>query len=448
MDDFTVINSRRYLIGLTWPIFVELVLQMLVSNVDQMMVARTSSTAVAAIGNANIITNLLLISFSVISTAATILITQYLGAGSTQRVSQTYTVALLMNFALSLVICVALTGFSQQIFSLMGVPAELMPESCDYLQIIGLGMPLQAIHLTFVAFFRAHGLTRQTMVISLAMNLLNIVGNFILINGLGPVPMLGVAGAAISSVLSRLVGMGIVIWLFHRHVGQAFLLSNLRPFPWDHLKRLLKIGIPSGGESVSYNLTQIVIQTMCNTLPIFVITARAYCNMFAMLSYIYANAIAQATQIVVGYLMGARRTEETDRRVNATLRGAMLVSFSISLLLFLFCRPLFGLFTQGPQVLDTCKLIMGIEIILELGRAANICLFGALRTAGDLKFPLCLNVCTVWTVAVGGGWLLGIHFGLGLPGLWAAMAFDECFRGVVSFFRWRSGKWRQKHLID
>ena len=276
---------------------------------------------------------------------------------------------------------------------------------------------ITSIHLTFVAFFRAHGLTRQTMVISLVMNLLNIGGNFILINGLGPIPVLGVAGAAISSVLSRLIGMGFVILLFHRHIGRAFLLSNLRPFPWDHLKRLLKIGIPSGGESVSYNLTQIVIQTMCNTMPIFVITARAYCNMFAMLSYIYANAIAQATQIVVGYLMGARRIEDTDRRVNATLRGAMLVSFVISLLLFLLCEPLFGLFTSDPQVLATCKTIMGIEIILELGRAANICLFGALRTAGDLKFPLCLNVCTVWTVAVGGGWLLGIHFGLGLTGV-------------------------------
>ena len=95
------VNSRGYLFQLTWPIFVELVLQMLVSNVDQMMVARTSPTAVAAIGNANVITNLLLISFSVICMAATILITQYIGAGSTERVAQTYTVSLVVNSRLS-----------------------------------------------------------------------------------------------------------------------------------------------------------------------------------------------------------------------------------------------------------------------------------------------------------------------------------------------------------
>lgn len=100
---------------------------MLVSNVDQMMVARTSPTAVAAIGNANVITNLLLISFSVICMAATILITQYIGAGSTERVAQTYTVSLVVNVTLSLVIFVALTFFSTQIYGLMGVPAELSP---------------------------------------------------------------------------------------------------------------------------------------------------------------------------------------------------------------------------------------------------------------------------------------------------------------------------------
>ncbi|WP_243126805.1 MATE family efflux transporter [Anaerotruncus sp. 1XD42-93] len=448
MDDFQKINSRRYLVGLTWPIFVELVLQMLVSNVDQIMVAKTSETAVAAIGNANVITTLLVISFSVICMAATILVTQYIGAGSTGRVAQTYTVSLLVNFLFSLAIGFGLAVFPRQIFGLMGVPEQLMQEACAYLRIIGLGMPLQAIHLTFVAFFRANGLTRQTMFISIVINFINIGGNLILINGFGPIPALGIVGAAVSSDLSRLAGVFLILDLFRRHIHTPLSLRHLRPFPFDHLKRLLKIGIPSGGESVSYNLTQIVIQTVCNSLPVYVITSRVYCNMFAMLSYIYASAIAQATQIIVGYLMGARRIEETDKRVNATLWGAMGVSFVISLSLYLFCRPLFGLFTNDPQVLDMCKTIMGIEIFLELGRAANIVLFRSLQTAGDIRFPICLNVTTVWVVAAGGGYLLGVVLGWGLPGVWIAMASDEIFRGVVSFFRWKSGKWRSKHLID
>lgn len=447
MQNIERINTRRYLLGLTWPIFVELVLQMLVSNVDQLMAAKTSSTAVAAIGNANVITNLLLISFSVISMAATILITQYIGAGSTQRVAQTYTVSLLMNFLLSLAICSCMVGFAKQLFGLLSVPQELMKESVGYLRIIGLGMPLQAVYLTFVAFFRANGMTRQTMFISIIVNMLNILGNFFLINGFGPIPILGVAGAAVSSDISRLAGVGIIILMFRKFIAVPITIKHLRPFPFDQLKILLKIGLPSGGESISYNMTQLFIQAMCNTMPIFVITSRAYCNMFAMLSYIFTSAIAQATQIVVGYLMGARCTEETDKRVNSTLWVSMTVSFVISVLLYLSCRPLFGLFTNDPQVLEMCKTIMLIEIVLEQGRAANIVLFRALQTAGDIRFPICLNVITVWTVAVGGGFLLSTVLGWGLPGIWIAMSIDEGFRGIVSFLRWRSGKWRSKHLI-
>lgn len=448
MDEIEKVNSRSYLIGLTWPIFIELVLQMLVSNVDQIMVAKTSDTAVAAIGNANVITNLLLISFSVISMAATILITQYIGSGSREKVALTYTVSMVSNVVFGLFISALLLFGSPAIFRLMRLPAEVMPESVLYLRIIGGGMVLQAVYLTYVSFLRSNALTRQSMVISIVINLVNIAGNFLLIGGAFGLPALGVAGAAVSSVLSRLIGCVLIVAMFRRHIPERMRLSHLRPFPADHFKRLLKIGIPSGGESVSYNLTQIVIQTMCNTMALYVITARVYSNMFATLSYIFASAIGQATQIIVGFLMGARRTDDTDRRVNATLRLSCMISFLVSLLLCVFCRPLFGMFTSDPQVLGLCQKIMLIELLLELGRAGNIVLFRALQAAGDIKFPILLNVTTVWTVAVGGGFLLGVVCNLGLVGIWIAMTCDECFRAVISFLRWRSGRWRSKHLID
>lgn len=448
MDDLEKVTTRSYLLNLTWPIFIELVLQMLVSNVDQLMVAKTSDTAVAAIGNANVITNLLLISFSVISMAATILITQYIGSGNRERVAQTYTVSMLVNVLFGILISLALLFGAGGMFALMRVPPEVLPEATLYLRIIGGGMVLQAVYLTFVSFLRGNALTKQSMIISVIINLLNILGNFILINGAFGLPAMGVAGAALSSVLSRGVGCVLIFWMFTRQVPERMHLSHLRPFPKDHLWRLLKIGLPSGGESISYNLTQLVIQTMCNLLPIYVITSRVYCNMFATLSYLFASAIGQATQIIVGFLMGARRTKETDARVGATVRIACLISFIISLLLYLFCKPLFGLFISDPQVLEQCRTIMLIEIVLEQGRAVNIVLVRALQAAGDIRFPILLSLVAVWTLAVGGGWLLGIALGWGLAGIWIAMTCDECVRGVVCFLRWRSGKWRSKHLIQ
>lgn len=294
------VTSNRYLFHLTWPIFIELVLQMLVGNADQIMVSQYSTQSVGAIGNANQITNLLIISFSVISMASTILISQYIGSGNREKVEQTYTVSLVLNLIFGLLISLILLFFSKPIFTLMKVPDTLIPETCLYTQIVGGGMVFQAIYLTYTAFFRSNAMMKLTMVVSVIINLLNIGGNYLLINGHGGFPALGVAGAAISSVVSRIIGCILVIVFFRKQTGAKMKISHLRPLPTDLIGKLLRIGLPAGGENISYNLSQICIQAVCNLLPIYVITTRVYANMFANFSYLYASAVAQATQIVVG----------------------------------------------------------------------------------------------------------------------------------------------------
>lgn len=441
------VKSNRYLFQLSWPIFIELILQMLVGNADQIMVSQYSSQSVGAIGNANQIANLLIISFSVISMASTILISQYIGSGNKEKVEQTYTVSLALNLAFGLLISVILLFFSKPIFTLMQVPAELIPETCLYTQIVGGGMIFQAVYLTYTAFFRSNAMMRLTMAVSVAVNLLNIGGNYLLINGNFGFPALGVAGAAVSSVVSRIIGCILVIILFRKLSGARLSLRHLRPFPKDLTGKLLRIGLPSGGENISYNLSQICIQAICNLLPIYVITTRVYANMFATFSYLYASAVAQAAQIVVGYLMGARMISDADKTVRKITSTAVVISLGISFLVYLLCGPLYSLLTDDPQIIALAKQICLIEIALEAGRAVNIALCRALQAAGDYKFPVVLSLIDVWIVAVGLGYLLSIVLGWGLIGIWAAMAMDECIRAVVLILRWRGGTWKQKDLL-
>lgn len=166
-----------------------------------------------------------------------------------------------------------------------------------------------------------------------------------------------------------------------------------------------------------------------------------------MITYIFASAISQATQIMVGYLMGACRAEDANRRVMATLKLAVAVSFLISVLLYFGSDRLFGLFTDDADVIRLGRRILAVEMILEIGRAINIVLVGALQAAGDIRFPIYVSVIGVWFVAVGAGYLLGVWGGWGLSGMWAAMAADECIRGAVLLIRWRRGKWRSRNLL-
>ncbi len=441
-------QTANGVLRLTWPIFIELILQMLVGNADQIMVGWYNSDLVGAIGNANQITNLLIIIFSVICTAATILIAQHIGAKSTEQLGQTYTVSLLVNTLFGLGVMVILLTCCEPIYSAMQVPDAIFDSTCNYTRILSVGMALQAVYLTFTAFFRSHKMMKQTMVISVLVNCLNILGNAILINGFFGLPALGVEGAAISSVVSRILGVVAIAWLFRKQFGPVLSWQHLRPFPSIQLHMLLKIGIPSGGESVSYNLSQIMIQSLCNQLALFVVTTRVYANMFAMLSYTFASAIAQATQVLVAQLMGAGDTGAVNRRVMSTLKSAVTISGLVSTALFLGAKPVYSIFTQNTQVLELCSYIMLIEIPLELGRSVNIVMCRTLQACGDIRFPITICIISAWITAVGGGFIFGIVFHWGLPGIWLAMACDECLRAILFLFRWKSGKWKTKHMLS
>jgi Na+-driven multidrug efflux pump len=199
---------------------------------------------------------------------------------------------------------------------------------------------------------------------------------------------------------------------------------------------------------LSYNVSQIFILRFINLMGTTVIATKVYASMLANVSYIYTVAIAQATQIIVGYLMGAGKVEEASRRVWSTTRIALVVSEFITLLLLLFCDPIYNLFTTDPAIHALGRQILLVELALELGRTINIIMVKTLTTAGDVWFPVAIGIFSMWTIAVFGGWLLGHRLAWGLVGIWVAMAFDECLRGILFTVRFRCGGWKKKRLVS
>lgn len=449
MTEYEKITQKGYLIRITWPIFLELLLQLLVGNVDQIMVGKFSEFSVGAIANANQIVNLILISFNIICMATIILISLYNGSGDRDKVEQIYSVSLVTNFAISIVISIIFLVFSTSIVQWLKVPADLALETESYIRIIGSFMFLQGIYLTFSAILKSNTMMKESLMVSASVNVVNIIGNSIFIFGaFGFVPAMGVTGAAISSNISRFIGIIIMFIMFKKKIGVKLTLKHFSPFPSGLLKRLMRIGLPAGVESVSYSLSQVYIQKMINTIGTIAISTKAYASIFANISFVYTVAISQSTQIVVGYILGMGDTKTADQKVMATLRLSVGITVVISTLIWLFSGSLFSIFTENPEVLALGKTIMFIDIFLEIGRAFNIVLVRAMQTAGDSLYPIILCVVFAWVIALGAGYVLAIEMGLGLVGIWIAMAFDECIRGVLFFLRWKSGKWKEKSLLN
>ncbi len=448
MGKTQIINKNTSLFLLTWPIFVELLLQMLIGNVDQFMISQHSETAVAAIGNVNQVMNLLTITFSIVSMATTIMVSQYLGSQNRDEVSKLYSLAVCCNLAFSVVIGVIILGFNRWMFQAMKMPQELYHDAEIYISIVGGFVFLQAIFMTYGAIFRSNGLMKQTMCISMAINILNVVGNIILLNGLFGAPKMGVAGVALSSVVSRLIGVVLVMYVFAKKIHAKIGTRYLRPFPKTMFKNLMKIGLPSAGESVSYNIAQMWILTCINTMGTYVVTTRVYANMLAWFSFIYASALSSATQIVVGHLIGAGQEDDADEIIKKTLLPTILITLTIAIVVYILAPHILGIFTDDQAVIELGKTVMFIEIFLELGRAVNLLVIRALQAAGDIRFPVTLGVISMWGIAGLFSYILGIYLGWGLVGVWIAMMLDECIRAVIVCIRWYKGKWRGRGLAN
>lgn len=444
MKSHELYRSRWTVFSMSVPIFIETALQMMVPNVDQFMLSRYSQDSVAAVGNDNVVFNLVILTLAVLSQAATILIAHHRGAGNMGKVNEVCTVALFTNLVLGAVISLSLFFFDDFFLRALGIPREIWKDASLYIRWIGLFVFIQSMYMAFISFLRGFALLKLTMICSLVMNMTNIAGNMALIHGLGPIPSLGVAGVCISTNISKFIGFFLIVYLFQRYTPVWFSLHYLRPFPWDTLHKILYLGIPSGGETFSYQLSQTVIMKFVNIFGVVVITTKVYCYIIAMMSYVYSQSLAMATQILVGYFKGAGDNEEVDRRVKFTISVAMVLSGSIATLLYLNADGVLSIFTSDPEVLALGKTILFIEIFLEIGRAVNMCMVMALNASGDVKAPITIGIIFMWSMATFGAWLLGVHLYWGLAGIWIAMAADECTRGLVFFWRWHQGVWRKR----
>ena len=433
---------------LSWPIFIEVFLQMLVGNIDQLMMSHYSPQAVAAVANANQILNIFIMLIVVMSTATTILIAQYLGARNQSKLSEVCTVSLVLNFVFSSVAAAFFITCHEWIFTWLGIPPETMGDTSLYTTIVAAGLPIQAMYYALVAVFRGHSLTRITMYVALVMNIIHVGTNYILIFGHGPIPSLGVLGVSISTWLSKVIGLLIIVYLFKKLLQLKVSTVYLRPFPWQTVKSLLHISVPSGGETLSYQLSQTTIMKMVNILGLTVINTKVYVYVIAMLCYVYTIALSNASQVIVGFLMGAKRQDEVTNRVWHSMFLAIAINVGLAAFFYITSDTVLSVFTTDSEILSLAHDVLLVEIFLELGRAVNIVMVGCLQAAGDIRTPMLVGVLGMWLCAVPLSYLFGIYWGWGLVGIWIAMAIDEILRGVLFIYRWQSGKWKEKRLIE
>ncbi len=439
--------AMRPVLAVAIPVLVESCLRILLGNVDQWMLSDFSDTAVAAVGNANQVMNMGIMVLEMVCSATTIILSQYIGANREKDVSKLYTLSLGMILILSVLLSLVLVGLRRQIFIWMNIPQELTNDASLYLAIVGGTLVFQGVFMGASAILRSHILMREIMIGSIGMNVVNVILNFVLINGYGPFPRLGVWGAAVSTAVSRAVGAVFLMAFMLRRLDIHLELSALIKPDLRLVGRIFRVGLPAAGDSISYTCMQMVLLSLINTFGTVAVTARVYVGSVLPFVYIFASSLATATQVKVGHLVGGRQPDMAMRLVQKSTKISMCVSFGLSLLLLAGCREVFGLFTRDELVLDMIRSILMVDVFLELGRAVNLTMIRALLSAGDTSYPMYCAFSSMWGVGVFLSFVLGKWLGLGVVGIWIGMAADEWCRGIAFLIRWKSGKWIEKRLL-
>lgn len=439
--------KKMTLFHLSWPIFIETALFMFLGFIDVFVLSKYDDLAASAANTANQAVNLCTLVFTVISGASAVLISQALGANKREQASRIAALSIVFNLILGILISALLAIFSRPILLSMGAQEKILDYGTEYLLIVGVFLFTQALLGTISVIIRNHGFTRVTMYVTVVMNIINTFWDIVFVLGLLGFPKLGIRGVAIATSFSRIVGVVVLLIILFKRIEKPKIFKLLRPFPGKDMLSLLKIGIPSAFESFNYNLSQLVVTAIVlNFLTQTELITKTYVSNIAMFFYIFTVSIGQGAQILVGHKVGARDFDSAYKQGMRAFSTAFIISMALSLLGILLRYQLMALFTKDTAVISAGAVLIILNIFVEAGRTSNIIIISSLRGAGDVIFPTGVAIFSMWILSTFCGYLLAVVLGMGLNGLWVAFAADECFRGVLMLWRWRTGKWRLKRI--
>ncbi len=438
------------MLKLTLPIAMEQFFRILVSSIDTMMLSSYSNDAVAAVGLVSQYSFFLTIIFSVIGTGCSIVLAQYLGAQkSNDELNHVAQAGAIMVFFTSILLTALVIFGTGWLLGRYQLEESVRHFAWQYFVIFGgCFCFFNAFSLLQGAILRSYGYTSEAMITSIAANLVNVLGNALSLYGWFGLPVLGVPGVAGASGLAMVVSCILFFFFIRRRRDVVFHIHGITKVPREAFKLVLKVGVPTAGESLSYNVSQITVMAMISTLGTYAMSAQVYTMTILRFVFIAAIAIGQATQIKSGYFVGAHQNDIVYKKVFRYQFVATACSMIMIAIVNLIKNPVIGIFTDIPEVHSYVSILLLYSAYIEFGRSLNLIYIGGLKGAGDVRFPVLYGIFSNWSIQVLLSYILGIKCGLGLVGFWLGIGTDETTRGFVMLWRWKSRRWEKHRLVE
>lgn len=455
MKDLTTGKEGRGIFRFAIPMLVGHMFQQLYTFVDQIIVGRVlGKEALASVGASFPILFTLIALIIGIATGGTIVISQFFGAKNFEKVKRAIdTLFIVMGISAVIMTLVGLS-FTEQIFRLMRLPAELMDTATAYFTIYVSGLLVFFGYNSVAAILRGLGDSVTPLYFLVLATVLNIGLDLLFIMGLG----WGIEGAALATIIAQ--GVAFMAAVFYLNNNHELIRFNLKQFAFDRaiFWQSLRIGLPSGLQQTFVALGMMALMGIVNGFGTDTVAAFTAAGRLDNLAIIPSMVFATALSTFVGQNIGAGKLDRVKTGLHRTLLMASLASVAVTALIILLKYPLMRLFTTDENVIQIGGDYLTIVTSFYLAFTAMFVYGGVMRGAGDTIVPMFLTLFSLWIIRIPAALFLsqdiipflGMHIrgmGLGARGIWWSIPAGWVVGMVLSFLYYRTGRWKQKSVV-
>lgn len=428
------LNIKKKLIKLALPATVENILETSVGFIDSLMISQIGLFAVAGVGIANAVLNVYIAVFIALGIGTSSLISRYIGADNSEKAKLIAKQSLLLAIVSGLCLGLVSLLIGPQLLKLMGATEQTFNYSLQFFCIVGGGSVTIATMIILGSILRALGDTKSPMKIGLITNILNIILDYILIFGLGPLPALGVAGTAIGTLVARLLGT----ILLYRKVQSTILSFSFRSiFQRSNYQELLNLSFPAALERLVMRLGQVLYFGLIVAIGAKTYSAHSIAGSIESFVYMPAYGLATAAATLAGNSIGKKDYVETKRVAFYAVKYGVIVLSILGIGLFFGTPYIAPWFTTDAEAIKQIVIALRIDAFNQPGLAISLILAGVLQGMGDTKTPLYSTAFRMWVTRILGVILLVNILDLGIAGVWLAIGMDLYIRSLFLIYRFR-----------
>jgi putative MATE family efflux protein len=442
--DFTSGSIPKHLIQFSVPLFLGNLLQTLYNTVDTIWVGKfLGPNALGAVSVSFPIIFVLVSLVTGITMATTVLVGQYKGADDEDMVSKTIDTSMFLITVAGIVMSIVGVVLHKQILSLMNTPDELFEMASGYLNITFLGLVFVFGYNTISSILRGLGDSKTPLLFLFYTTLINIILDPVFIFGLGPIPRMGINGAALATVLAQAVSF----YLSIRYLNKAEHLISVNliniKFDKEITKKIFTIGLPAGIQQAVVALGATVVMSIVNTFGPIVVAAYGAANKIESFSFMPSMSFGLASSALTAQNIGAGKFDRVKEILKWSSIMAMTVAAVGALIVSVFPKTLLAMFTNDVNVLNYGAGILKILVLSYVPFSMMFVTQGIIRGAGDTFITMVISVFSLWLVRVPLAYYLSKFTSLQSNGIWVAISISSVISAVLHLIYYFTGRWRK-----